>query len=166
MQFVLELRCPSEKGSGFLHGHVEDVSDVLAAVANLQDIGFEPLALADLAGGIDILEEVHFQFFDAAAFAPFAATTCGIERKVARRESLPLRVSFRGEELADLIERFQVGNRVRSWGAADRLLIDHADTFEIFDTFDGLEPPHGERLHTKGTGHGSIESIFNQGAFP
>ncbi len=49
----------AKKAHGVLDGHVEHVGDVLALVADLERLAVVALAVADLAGDVDVGEEVH-----------------------------------------------------------------------------------------------------------
>jgi hypothetical protein len=41
-------------------------------MSDTENLRFEPLPLANLAGDIDIFEKIHLQFLDASPFAAFA----------------------------------------------------------------------------------------------
>ncbi len=58
-----------EEVAGDLNGHVEHFGDILALVADLQRFPVVALALADVAGHVDVGQEVHLDLDDAVALA-------------------------------------------------------------------------------------------------
>ena len=97
MQPFLQLGVPekNERASSTVMANTSEI--VLPAIANGENLRFEPFAFAALAGRINILEEVHLQFFDAGSFAALATAAPGVERKMSRCESLPQRLAFAGK---------------------------------------------------------------------
>ena len=75
---------------GLLHRHLQHLIDVLAFVAHLQGLPVVPLALAHLAGHVDVGEEVHLNFQQAVALAGLAAPAPDIEGEAARAVALAL----------------------------------------------------------------------------
>src|SRR3954469_13121894 len=134
----------------------------LPAIVNGEDVRFESLSVASLAGGIDIFEEIHLKLLDAAPFASVAPASHGIEREMARCQSTSERLTLRRKDGANFIKRFQVGDRIRSWRSADRFLIDQLDAGQMFDSLNRSKFSHRQRLDTKGTGDGSVKCIFDQ----
>ena len=62
-----------------LHRHVQHLIDILPLIVNLQRLAVVPLAMADLAGYIDIRQEVHLNLDDAVPAAGLAASALDIE---------------------------------------------------------------------------------------
>src|ERR1700710_464909 len=75
VELVDDLRMPREVDEGFLDGHVEDVVDVLALIANLEDGGFVTSTVAFLAGEFYVGEKLHLDGDGAVAFADIAAAS-------------------------------------------------------------------------------------------
>src|SRR6185295_18729682 len=112
MELFGELGRAAKKSQRLFSRHLQHIMDRFPAIAYGEDVRFESLPVAGLAGGIDIFKEIHLQFFDAASFASVAPAPGGIEGEMARREPAPERIALGGEERANLIERFQVGDRI------------------------------------------------------
>src|SRR4026208_552128 len=112
MELFGELGRAAEKSQRFFSRHLQYVMDCFPAIANGEDVRFESLSVAGLARRVDIFEEIHLEFFDPAPFAPVAPAPTGIDGETARREPAPERIALGGEERANLIERFQVGDRI------------------------------------------------------
>src|SRR5437867_4381656 len=93
-------------------------------VADLEHLRLEALAIALIARHEDVGEKLHLDADFAFALACFTAPARHVEREVTCREAARARV-FRGrKQLADRIERLEIGDRIRSRRAADRRLID------------------------------------------
>ncbi len=140
--------------------------DRLPAKTDLEHLRPEPPAAALLTGDVHVLEEVHLQLFIPVPLAPFASTAGRVEREVCGGQASPLGLGGGGKNPTHLIEHLQIGHRVGAWRPADRLLIDQTHPTEVFQTFDRGKPPHGQRRDAKGAGHGPIEGVLHQRAFP
>jgi hypothetical protein len=77
----------AEEARGLLDRHVQHVGDRLALEDDLQRLAVVALALADVAGDVDIRQEVHLDLDDAVALAGLAAATLDIEGETARADS-------------------------------------------------------------------------------
>ena len=75
------------------------------------------------------------------------------------------RLPLGGEQSADLVECLQVGDGVGARRPADRLLVDEPHAFHMFESLDGLKLSHRERLDAKGAGGGTVQRLFDEGAF-
>src|ERR1043166_958194 len=112
MQVLLKAGSPAEEHSCLVDGHVEHLGDRLATMADCQDFGFEPVALAALARRVEVFKKVHLEFLDAGSFAPLASPPLRIERKMSRRESVPQGLPLCRKQLSDVVEGLQIGDRV------------------------------------------------------
>ena len=68
---------------GFLDSHVEDIGDALLLVPDLQGLPIVPSALADLAGHVDVRQEVHLDLDQSVALACLAPSALHVERVAA-----------------------------------------------------------------------------------
>ena len=59
--------------------HLQDLRDVLSSIQHLQRLAVIALAVADLAGYIDIRQEVHLNLHQTVAAARFAAPALDIK---------------------------------------------------------------------------------------
>jgi hypothetical protein len=71
------------KKSRLLDRHVEHVGDRLALEQHLQRLAVVALALAHLAGDVDVGQEVHLDLDDAVALAGLAAAALDVEGEAA-----------------------------------------------------------------------------------
>jgi hypothetical protein len=78
-----------EELDALLDRHVEHVGDRLALELDLQRLAVVALALADVAGDVDVGQEVHLDLDDAVALAGLAAPALDVEREPARRSRAP-----------------------------------------------------------------------------
>ena len=114
------------------------------AVSHFEHLRLEPLAIALVAGHEDVRQKLHLDSHFAFALTGFASAAGHVEREVARGEPARACVLRRGEELADRIERLEVGDRIGPRRAANRRLIDQHD---IGNELGALErPEHPDAL--------------------
>src|SRR5690606_25137292 len=151
LQLLRHDRHVAEEIRGILDGHLEDLVDVLALVTNLQRLAVVALAAADVAGDVDIREEVHLDLDDAIALAGFAAAALDIEAEAPGHVAARAGFLGAGEQFADRREQSTVGSRVRSWRAADGALADVDDAIDEFESADAIV--------WRGIPAGAIESI-------
>ena len=142
LQLLGDLRNIGEEQQGFADGHVEHLIDVLALVENFEDAALVSRAFAFFADQFDVGEKLHLDGNGSIALADFAAAAGNIERKAAGVVAARLRFACRGENIANVIECFDVGDRIRSRRSADRALIDENDIRNPFHSgFDRLPCP-------------------------
>src|SRR5690606_30659761 len=110
--------------------------DGLALVADRERLLVVAAALADLAGDVDVGQEVHLDLDHAVARAGLAATAADVEREPPGLPAAGARVGQLGEDRADLVEALGVGARVRARRAADRALVDGDDLVERLEPGD------------------------------
>ena len=115
------------------HAHLQHLGDVLALVADPQRGVVEALALAHLAGHVDVGEEVHLHQLHAVALARLAAAALHVEAEAARRVAERARLRRQREDLADGVEHLGVRRRVAARRAADGPLVDVDHLVEVLD---------------------------------
>jgi hypothetical protein len=67
-----------------LHRHLQHLGDVLALVQDLQRLAVVALAVADVAGHVDVGQEVHLDLDHAVALAGLAAAALDVEAEAPR----------------------------------------------------------------------------------
>src|ERR1700732_2192190 len=72
-----------EEFQRLLDRHVEHVGDRFAAEQDFQRLAVVALALADVAGDVNVRQEVHLDLDDAVALAGLAAAALDVEREAA-----------------------------------------------------------------------------------
>ena len=128
----------AEEFERFLHGHFQHVRDALALVVHLERFAVVALALADLAGHVNIGQEVHLDLELTVARAGLAAAAAHIEAEAARAVAARLRVRRGGEEVADVVEEICIRRGVGARRAPDGTLVDADDLVEELFSLDGL----------------------------
>ena len=164
LQLVFDRRDVLEEIERFGDGHLQNVGDRLALVGDLQRFAVVAPALADLAGDVDIGQEVHLDLDDAFALARFAAAALDVEGEPPRHVAPRLRFRHRGVELADRREQPCVGGGVGARRSSDRALIDVDHLVEKTDALEGI-------VHTRLVfgvvellGEASVERVGHQRA--
>src|SRR5216683_2891804 len=127
-----------EEFGGFLHRHVEHVGDRLAFEEHFQRLAVVAFALADIAGDVDVRQEVHLDLEDAVALAGLAAAALDVEGKSPGLVAARLGLGQAGEPFADRRERAGIGGRIGARGAADRRLVDVDDLVDMFEPLDAV----------------------------
>ena len=129
---VAHRRHGGEEIGCFLHRHVEHIGNRLALEQYFQRLAVVALAVADIAGDVDIGQEVHLDLDDTIALAGLAAPALDVEGEAARRIAARLGFGKLREPFADRRERAGIGSRVGARGAPDRALVDVDDLVEVF----------------------------------
>ncbi len=119
-----------------LDRHVEHVGDAPALELHLQRLAVVALAVADVAGDVDVGQEVHLDLEHAVALAGLAAAALDVEAEAAGLVAARLAFGQAGEPVADLGEGAGVGRRVGARGAADRRLVDVDHLVEMLEAGD------------------------------
>ena len=149
----------AKKLFGLLDGHVEDVGDRLALELHLQRLAIVALALADVAGDVDVGQEVHLDLDDAVALAGLAAAALDVEGEAAGLVAARLGLGQAGEPFADRGEGAGVGGRVGARRAADRRLVDVDDLVETFEALDALVRGRVLAGAVEAAGDGLVERV-------
>ena len=137
-QLVADRRHGLEELGPFFHGHVEDVGDRLVLEGDGERFAIVALALAFLAGDVDVGEEVHLDLDNAVALALGAAPALDVEGKAAGVVAARLGFGEAREPFADRREGTGVGGRVRPRRAADGRLVDVDDLVEVLQALDAV----------------------------
>ncbi len=130
--------CGGEIRHRLVHRHRQHLGDRLVAELDLQRFAIVALALADIAGDIDVGQEVHLDLQHAVALARLAAPALDVEAEPAGL--VAARPAFRqfGEPVADRREQVGIGGGVGPRRAADRRLVDVDDLVELFQPLDAV----------------------------
>ena len=116
--------------------HVEHVGDRMALELHLQRLAVVARAVADVAGDVDVGQEVHLDLDEAVALARLAPSALDVEAEAAGLVAARLGLGQAGEPVADLGEGAGVGRGVGARGAADRRLVDVDDLVEMLEPGD------------------------------
>ena len=138
VELVAHHRHGGEEIDAFFDGHVEHIGDGLALEGDIERFAVVALAVADVAGDVDIGQEVHLDLDDAIALAGFAAAALDVEREAAGLVAARLGFRQAGEPVADRREGAGVGGGVGARGAADRRLVDVDDLVDEFEALDAV----------------------------
>ena len=129
----------------FVDGHRENLVHVPTAVADLENVWFEARTITALAGHLEIGHEMHLDGHGAHAFALFAPTGRGIERKMSGRDSRSLCRRGRCEQSANIVVGLQVGRRVRATRPTGGSLTHQDDLVVVIEARESIA---GSGLHT------------------
>src|SRR3954451_23898312 len=122
----------------FLDRHVEHVGDALALEQDLQRLAVVALALADVAGDVDVRQKVHLDLDDAVALAGLAAAALDVEGEAAGFVAARFRLGKAGKPFADRREGTGIGRGVGAWRATDRRLVDVDDLVDVLEALDAI----------------------------
>ena len=121
----------SEEGGRLLAGHLQNVRDGLALIADLQGITVISLALAGVTGDVYVGQEVHFDLLHAVALAGLTAAALGVEGEAARAVGAELGIRRFGKEITNVPKDAGIGGGIGAGGAADGALVDGNDLVEM-----------------------------------
>ncbi len=133
LQLPADLGDVVEELDRLLDGHVQHVGDRLALEADVQRLAVVALAVALLAGDVDVGQEVHLDLDLAVAAARLAAAALDVEREAPGLVPARPRLLRLGEQVADDVEQPGVGGRIGARRAPDRRLVDLDDLVELVD---------------------------------
>src|SRR3974390_363585 len=153
-----------KEGQGLANRHSEDIVNILAMVANLEDAALETLPSALFADQFDIGQELHFDGDGPIALTGFAAATRHVEGEMAGGEATALGVGSVGENFADRVERLQIRGWVRARRAANRRLVYDDHVLNVIVAFEAI----AELFHTAAVafgGKGPEENVVDKCGF-
>ena len=158
-----DLRHVLEEDDGLLDRHLEHVADVLALEADLERLAVVALAVALLAGHVDVGQEVHLDLDLAVAAADLAAAALDVEAEAARFVAARPRLLGLGEELADVVEDAGVGGRVGARRAPDRRLVDVDDLVDLAEPVDAVVGARTQLRLVQAVGDRVVQGLVDQG---
>ena len=121
----------------------QDVGDRLALVVDLERLAVVPLAAADVAGDVDVGQEVHLDLDLPVPRARLAPPALDVEGEAPRQITARPGLGCPRHQLADGIEDVGVRRRVRARRPSDGRLVDGDD---LVDLEHPLDPRVGPRL--------------------
>src|SRR6185437_7715972 len=147
----------------FLDVHVENVGDRVALEFHLQRLAVVAGAVADVAGDVDVGEEVHLDLEEAVALARLAAAALDVEAEAAGLVAARLALGQAGEPVADLGEGAGVGRWVGARGAADRRLVDVDHLVELLEPGDLAARAAGDAGAVEAARGAGVEGVDGEG---
>ena len=120
--------------------------------------------MADLAGHVDVRQEVHLDLDLAVALAGLAAAAGDVEREAPGAVAARAALRQRREEGAQVVPEPDVGGRVGARGAADGRLVDVDDLVDELDALELLVGAHGALGAVHGIGERRRDGIRDQRA--
>ena len=126
-----------------LDRHVQDLGDRLALVVHLERLAVVARAVADLAGDVDVRQEVHLDLDRAVAGAGLAAAALDVEREPALLVAAHLGLGRGREQLAHVVEDTGVRRRVGPRRTPDRRLVDVDHLVDLVQALDAAVPARG-----------------------
>src|SRR5207237_9669554 len=107
-----ELAEAVEERYRFVHAHIEDVRDVLAAIAHLERLTVVAPPLAHVAFDVHVGQKVHLDALDALALAGLAAPALDIEAESAGGVAAQLRLACARHQVANQSKRAGIRGRI------------------------------------------------------
>src|SRR5690606_5697872 len=126
---------------------------------HLERLAVVALAVAFLAGDVDIGQEVHLDLDQSVALARLAAAALDVEAEAAGLVAARLRLGQAGEPVADLGEGAGVGRRVGARGAADRRLVDLDHLVAVFEPGDPVVRASDDAGAVERAGGAGVERV-------
>ena len=106
-------------------------------IFHLQRFAVVTLAAADVAGDVDVRQEVHFDALESVALAGFAASPFDVETESAGFVSALARLRQHRVEIANGRKDARVRGRIGARRAADGRLIDFNNLVDMLQAGDG-----------------------------
>ena len=118
--------------------------------------------MADVAGDVDVGQEVHLDLEEAVALARLAPAALDVEAEAAGLVAARLRLRQAGEPVADLGEGAGVGRRVGPRRSADRRLVDVDDLVERGEAVDAVARAAEDARSVQRAGGAGVERVDGQ----
>ncbi len=154
----------SEEPDGLVDRHLEDVGDRATLVVDLQRLAVVALALADLAGDVDVGQELHLDLEDPVALAVLAPATLDVEAEPPRTIAADARLGDAGEQLADRREEAGIGGRVGARGPPDGALVDLDDLVDVLGALQPVVRAHRLARSVELACEGPVEDLRDERA--
>src|SRR5690606_28492503 len=135
-EMAREPRHGLEEFERLVDRQIEDVRYRVTLVEDLERFPVVALPMADLAGDINVRQEVHLDLHQAVTLASLTSAALHVEGEPAGRVPAHAALGQVGEQLPDDCEQPGVRCRVRPRRASDRGLID------VYDLVDELQARH------------------------
>src|SRR5215510_6925197 len=148
------------------HRHVEDLGDVLALVPYLEGLAVVALALAHLAGHVDVGEEVHLDLHQPVALAGLAPSALDVEGEAPGLVAAHARIRRASQQSPDEGEDARVGGGIRAWCPPDGRLVDVDDLVEVLGSLDPVVRARALLGAVEHLGQRAIEDVVHQGGLP
>jgi len=161
LEGAVEFGVGLEEDGCFIDGHFEDVTNRFPGIGDLQGRWIVAFAIAGVAVGPGRGEEVHLEFDAAVSFAGGAAAAVVVEGKARGAEAANAGFGELRKELADVVEKFDIGRRAGTGGLADGRLIDLVAGFDLFEAALTLES--FDRIYRIGFGRFGEASTHERG---
>ncbi len=160
---VADRRHGGEEARRLFDRHVQNVGYALALEDDFQRLAIVAFAFADVAGDVDVGQEVHLDLDYAVALAGLAAAALDVEAEAAGAIAARLRFRQARIPVADRSEGAGIGGRVRARGAADRRLVDVDDLVEMLEPLDPVEGGGGVGRIVQTPRGGLVQGLDGEG---
>ena len=165
LQFAGDLRLIGEEDYRLLHCHVQHVGDGLFLIFDFQRLPVVTCTLADLAGDVDIRQEVHLDLEDTVALAGLAAASPDVKAEPARAIAPHLGVLCLRKDGADVVEDAGIGGRVGAGCPANGLLVDADDLIHKFEALYPIASACAGTRAVQLTGQRLIQDLIDEARF-
>ena len=155
-----------EEVMGLVDGHFEDIGDRLALEQDLERFAVVAPTLADVAGHVDVGQEMHLDLDQAIALARLATPALDVEAEPPRSIAPGLGFREACEPVPDRLEGPGVGGRVRARGPPDGGLVDVDDLVEVLKALDPVMGRGGVRGVVEPPCSGLVEGLDGEGGLP
>ena len=166
LELLAHRRDGLEEGERLPHGHLQDLGDVPALVADLERLPVVALALAHLARHVHVGEEVHLDLHQPVALAGLAPAALDVEREAPGRVAARPRVGGPREQRPDEREDAGVRRRVGARGAADRRLVDVDDLVEVLHALEAVVRAGPLLRPVEDLGQRPVEDVVDERGLP
>ncbi len=148
-----------------VHRHLQHIGDAPVEILHLQHLLLETLAVAVLAGKVQVGHELHLHLDSALALTGLAASALGVEREIAGRVEPLLGQGLGGEQIPYVVEGLDIGGGIGAARFSDRILIHNLHAVYLLDV--ALQTPVFERsaalIGAQGALQGRIQALPYQG---
>ncbi len=141
---------------------LDDRHGVEAFIVHVERLAVVALALADVAGDVDVGQEVHLDLHEAVALARLAAPALDVEREAPGLVAAHPRLLRPREQRADEREDAGVGGGVAARCTADGRLVDVDDLVDVLGPLDARVRPRPVLRAMQHLGERAIQDVVDE----
>ena len=144
-----------KEAHALLYRHVQDLKDILAFILYFKGVAVVSLALANVAGDVNVGQEVHFDLFHAVALACLASAALDVKGEASGAISPCFCILGLGKQSANIGEQSRIGCRIGAWHTPDGALVNANNLIQVLKTCNFIV--------LAGIGDGTVEFIGEHG---
>ena len=132
---MTDFRLVFKEDTGLVDRHIQYIGNIFPFVSDFERLPIIAFSLADIAGNINVRQEMHFDLDQAVAGTGLTTSPFDIKGKASLPVASKLGVLRRGKQIPDIVENAGICCRIGARRPSDRALIQLDHLIHIFQPF-------------------------------